>query len=462
MAKYDVIIVGAGAAGLSAGALLAKIGKKVLVLEKDQYIGGRGMTVPFEGYRLNLGGHLMEDSGSGLTKIMEFVGQTHEHGPINSAMPVYHEGKWKRVQELYQADKGELKKVIKILCETDWDELDKYDDIPLRTWLQKYTSSEGVFALFEYLALLECLTEDWWDHAASDNLFVRKLHYQEKHIAGYSYWPVGGFDGMFGKLATAIREHGGEVRLQAAVQKVVIEKGQVKGIMVEQVRAKATPNEYPDLEFEEAPCVIVTAPVWNVLDVVDEGYLPDWWTAKVKHIARDEFKVNWLGMYVATKEPMCVLDPNELTTWLNAPRSHLSGWAFLTTALDPSVAPPGVHLFNCGAAYQGTQSRDWVEQKYAQFEQDLAEMYPTFNKDNIIWKRRHLVSNPPFGVMQKPGLVGVHRPEDEVPTVDGLYFAGETYKSRGIGIDRAARSALTVVEKIIGYRIPEFKDSWHY
>ncbi len=38
--KWDTIIVGAGISGLSMGALLANSGLKVLVLEKNSYLGG--------------------------------------------------------------------------------------------------------------------------------------------------------------------------------------------------------------------------------------------------------------------------------------------------------------------------------------------------------------------------------------------------------------------------------------
>ena len=76
MSKCDVAIIGAGSAGLVAGALLAKHGKKVKVIEGDRYLGGRAKAVPFEeGYRLTLGGHLLEDDGTGITKIMEYVGK---------------------------------------------------------------------------------------------------------------------------------------------------------------------------------------------------------------------------------------------------------------------------------------------------------------------------------------------------------------------------------------------------
>ena len=207
MAKYDVVIIGAGAAGLTAGALLAKFGKKVLIVERDAYLGGRAMAIPYEGYRLNLGGHLLEDSGSGITRVFEFLGKTLEHGVVNQGLPFWdnREGRWRPIQERYRVDKGELKKVIRILCETEFEEFDRYDHLPLRAWLLEHTRSEGVIELFEYIAMAECLTEKWYDHSASDNLYVRKMHYQEKQTAGYSFWPVGGWDGMFHTLACSSR-----------------------------------------------------------------------------------------------------------------------------------------------------------------------------------------------------------------------------------------------------------------
>jgi len=48
MAKYDVVVIGAGAAGLTAGALLAKQGKRVVVMDREKHLGGRAMAVPFE------------------------------------------------------------------------------------------------------------------------------------------------------------------------------------------------------------------------------------------------------------------------------------------------------------------------------------------------------------------------------------------------------------------------------
>jgi protoporphyrinogen oxidase len=55
--KSDVIILGAGLAGLSAGFALSESGKKVLLLEKNPEIGGLAKTIVHEGFRFDLGGH---------------------------------------------------------------------------------------------------------------------------------------------------------------------------------------------------------------------------------------------------------------------------------------------------------------------------------------------------------------------------------------------------------------------
>lgn len=462
MAKCDVVVVGAGAAGLSAAAILAKAGKKVVVMDRDKYLGGRGMAVPFEGYRLNLGGHLLEDSGSGITKIVSYVGGELRHGPTSQGMPVWTGECWRAVQDLYRTDKSELKKVIKILCEIDWKELDEFDDVPLRTWLSKYTSSEGVIALFEYISAAEAMTEHWYDHVASDNLYVRKMHYMEKRVAGYSFWPEGGWHGIFDQLANAVKLHGGEIWNETTAQRLLVERGRVIGVAYEK-GPKAIPNEAFNWNIVETDCVVSTLPVWNVLDFVRESDLPDWYATQIKTLAQDQFRACWLGLYAATHEPVFTgIHPTELAVWFKAPHTKLGGFAFLATGYDPGVAPPGCHLFNCGFVFQGVRSREWLERQFNLMEQDLRTFYPaTWVEKNIIWKRLHLVAYPAFGVIQKPALVGRYRPDYTAPNIDGLFFASETFRSRGIGVDRAARAGLTCAERALGKRIPDFKDSWH-
>ena len=121
--------------------------------------------------------------------------------------------------------------------------------------------------------------------------------------------------------------------------------------------------------------------------------------------------------------------------------------------MDPSTAPEGVNLYVCGGIIPGARARDlgYVQQKFEEFEADIKTMYPGLAKS--FWRRRHLVHDPSFGVIQMPGLVGSYRPHWRAPNVEGLYFASETFRSRGIGVDRAARAGLTAVEDYLGRRL---------
>jgi phytoene dehydrogenase-like protein len=71
-AKYDVLVVGAGISGLLSALILGKEGKRVLLLEKENHIGGVCRSYNVQGYTVDTGPHIITRLDSGpLRTIMD-------------------------------------------------------------------------------------------------------------------------------------------------------------------------------------------------------------------------------------------------------------------------------------------------------------------------------------------------------------------------------------------------------
>ena len=70
MDKYDVIVVGAGISGLLAALTLSKHGKKVLVLEKNGYVGGNCNSYTVDGFQVDTGAHAITHLAVGPLKML--------------------------------------------------------------------------------------------------------------------------------------------------------------------------------------------------------------------------------------------------------------------------------------------------------------------------------------------------------------------------------------------------------
>ncbi|MDW3219336.1 MAG: FAD-dependent oxidoreductase [Acidimicrobiales bacterium] len=69
--EFDVVIVGAGMAGLSAAIEAADGGARVVVLDARSTIGGRARTRERDGYAMNEGGHALYVDGAAMTFLRE-------------------------------------------------------------------------------------------------------------------------------------------------------------------------------------------------------------------------------------------------------------------------------------------------------------------------------------------------------------------------------------------------------
>ena len=457
LSRADVVIVGAGAAGLVCGSILAEAGKKVAIVERHPYLGGRAMEQRFRGHQIGLSSHLVEDPGDSLTRACELIGVELEHSPRSDSMPFWDGDHWQPIQDYYGGGaKRGLKRCIEALTETSFEEIDNLDHLSLREWMGRHTDDEGVFQVWEAISVLEQITLQPWEHSASENLFIRKLHYERKRTAGYSFWPIGGWDALWRRMADAFRARGGEILQPERVERVLVEGRAVKGVRLADREAGSRPG--PTIEADE---VVVNAPVWEMSRLFDDGDLPWDFLHRVKALAGNRNKACWFGYWIAAAEPVIAESQLEMASFFSTPRTGLPGYTLCFTGYDPAVSPAGEYLTCVGAAFDATRhygDRAYYDRAFHDLWLDIEEMMPAAK--GALWKKPHVVNT--YGVLCKPGQVGAARPDTVVRGVDGLYLTGDTIRARGIGIDKAARSGITTAEAVLGRRLPFFAATARY
>ena len=89
----EIVVIGAGPAGLTAAHELSKLGRRSVILEQDDQVGGISRTCEFEGYRFDIGGHRFFTKVDYVRQIWrEILGNEMLTRPRLSR--IYHDGKF--------------------------------------------------------------------------------------------------------------------------------------------------------------------------------------------------------------------------------------------------------------------------------------------------------------------------------------------------------------------------------
>src|SRR5262245_32801924 len=110
--EYDVIVVGAGAAGLAAAAHLSRNGKSVCVLEARDRIGGRILSMRPRGAAvpLGLGAEFIHGESPSIFEQLRLAGDV----AIDAAQTRYrvpHHGRMKHAEDLFETMKERLESI---------------------------------------------------------------------------------------------------------------------------------------------------------------------------------------------------------------------------------------------------------------------------------------------------------------------------------------------------------------
>ncbi|GIQ69031.1 hypothetical protein XYCOK13_18550 [Xylanibacillus composti] len=230
--SYDTVIVGGGLAGLSSAALLAKQGKKVLVLERGN-LGGRAVTLNIKDFKFNFGAHAIYGRDSSTLRLFEKELGIHiawrdfnpnkakyDLGSTLTDIPANILGLF-RTRVMKNASKVAFTyEIFKTLIGKEKGSA----HMSIKRWMDEKQVSDDVQEMMLTLASSNFFTKEP-EKIPSDVFFgyYNRLFTTNKPVA----YIEGGWQALIDELVRVIEENGGEIRTKQKVTAVKTEEERV-------------------------------------------------------------------------------------------------------------------------------------------------------------------------------------------------------------------------------------------
>jgi phytoene dehydrogenase-like protein len=455
----DVVIIGADLAGLVAGAVLTRHGRRVVIVEHADSVGGRGGAVQTpDGFWIDFGHRDAHGVGDcqfpwhhGAEAAREAGVEIAMH-PITRPLRVHrlHDGTvldggdWSAGGFLASArqffecpDDGldELREVFGRLGTASPDEVEAALPVRLGTWVEQNVKQPGVRRA---LLLMAAVIFHPRPSEASAGRLMQFFQTPKglPHIADDA--AAGGMQGLMEPWARAVRERGGEIALGWKPVEIVVDGGQVRGAV-----AVDRANLVRELR---APIVISTYPVWENFDLIDARRFPPDFVAAAEELKR--YRADLIGWQAGLRRVPAVRatgKPDEHAGWNRflvgaaGERRHAGGY-HPPSLTSRHAAPPGKHLLSWVMArfFDGgtTAGPPWTAGR-AHLDMAIAYLrsYYADLDDCIEWSAYQYVAAPQsmswsWAPVKRHGLT--------VPGIDGLLLAAATLEAPAGIVDISA------------------------
>jgi all-trans-retinol 13,14-reductase len=315
--KYDIIIIGAGLGGLTAGAKLAKEGKKVLVIEQHDRPGGCATTFKRGEYTLEVGLHEMDSPAPGEMKSRIF-----------NDLEVFKNVEFLKVPEFYHFINGRYEVTIPHNPEIAISELCKL--FP--------EESDGIKAYFNLLLsprkknktdepVIDISVGNYLDSIIHNEdlklILLGNLGYfhDDPYSLSLGYYSVaqasyflyggsfikGGSQKLSDYLAGYIKTHGGEVLLNHIVNKITVSENRASGVTFKRKNRPTTGSI-----TESGDEIIVNSSVPGL-----PGLLPEKSAINLEEKLKDEIiGTSLLTIYFGFKRPLKELGHKYYSTFV--------------------------------------------------------------------------------------------------------------------------------------------------
>ena len=448
--EYDVIVIGAGLAGLTCGTALAKMGKKVKIIEQHSTPGGCISYFKRDGFTFDVGLH--------------FTSECEEGGGIHSvlmALDLLDEIQFHKVDPLYKVVlpgesyivPGSLDEYIKMLSQK-FSSKEKgivklfdtmktiYEDakrLPtLSPTISKYMDKTFQQLLDEHIGdskLKTIISANWAliGSPPSRTSAIAMSGFMTSFFSQGGFYPRGGTVSLVNGLVKGLQRYGGELQLGTMVKKILVEDGKAIGV------------ETKDGERVKADYVVSNADARETfLKLIGERELkPDF----IQMLNRMELNLSCFGVYlgvdmdlkamgIATHEIMIHSSLDFDEEFEAVLKGDVGSCMLVTipTLTDPSIAPDKKHIliFLAYAPYH-LEGKDWKEEKARVTEKlinKVEEVIPNLSKHIVVKESATPLTIERITLNSEGSIIGwaptpesLNRPQPKSP-IEKLYLAG--------------------------------------
>jgi phytoene desaturase len=480
MADYDAIVIGAGGGGITAGAVLAKQGRKVLLLEQSGRLGGCCSTFEKEGYSFDVGASIIEVIDS-IEEAFRLLGTTLGDevdlipcDPVYScifrdgsrmSVPLSIEGTREAMAPISKEDADNLPRFAQHISRLLNESLQGFFTSPANGFgdMQKILRANPSLLNYGklFVSTYQGVLRKWF----KNDKIQQSMGFQSFYVGlppelapgifallAYSehegvWYSGGGMIAIPRALAACGEKEGMEIRLDTRVEKVMVRNGRVEGVTLGGGREVTAPVVISNINAKTL-----------YLDLIGEEHLP--WLARygIKSY-KPSISAVMLCLGIDYEPPLdahhtIITAPFEEMDdyWWNRylkglPPEKQFGLICWATKSDPELAPKGCHVLNVilmGPAHlAGT---DWDREKEAFLAGAIdfleATALPGLS-DHV--KVAELITPLDYGrrLLHPDGAIyglqedllnqTVFRPSSKSRSVKGLYLAGaSTHPGGGV------------------------------
>lgn len=486
---FDAVVIGAGLGGLSAAASLARLGRRVLVVERQDGPGGAAHAFVRDGYTFDPAVHVTGQAAPGqlldiylhllgVRDRVDFVVLPHAFGvsfpDLDATMGAGFDGIAGSVDALFGGTRGPARAFLD-LCRTVTEESQA---LPPQLGLRELDEAAAQYpTLFRWrFALLQEALDEHFDDPRAAAVVSALWPYMGLPPSQLSLvdfasavngvlepgpaYVRGSFQVLADALEAALKAAGGEVRYDTPAAGIEVRDGRVTGVTL------------AGGEHVAAPLVVSNAdPYRTFLDLVGEEHVP---AAFVKKLRRGQPSISAFCLYSATSRPVAADEvAHEVftydhwdhdATWADVAAGRPGGtWVSVPTLVDPSLAPDGEHLVIVSTLARYDLDWDAERDRYTDALVDTAERLLPGYRDAVTYTETATPRTIERFIGSREGAIygWANTPRQTIPRrlaprtpIDGLWLTGH-WTHPGSSSVRAVYSGILVAMLIAGLSRPE-------